>query len=189
MFICERFFHAVRGSPRDLNVFDETVSTMKLTWQAAPGNVLQYIIAYKPAEGGERKEITVKGDTTRAALKNLQPATEYELFVSARYSSGVGDPILGTGTTLEGMGRNITLSLSRVWIENFKHGSNCNCCGVQLLFKWQEPLGFRVGCVDRPADLVLIITLVSIVQICAVISHTPPQEKAPWQSTLFSHLF
>uniref|UniRef100_A0A3B5B010 Collagen alpha-1(XII) chain n=1 Tax=Stegastes partitus TaxID=144197 RepID=A0A3B5B010_9TELE len=94
----------VRGSPRDLRVFDETISTMKLAWQAAPGNVLQYRIAFKPAEGGERKEISVKGDTTQAQLKNLQPATEYELFVSARYSSGLGDPLLGTGTTLEELG-------------------------------------------------------------------------------------
>lgn len=75
---------------------------MKLTWQAAPGNVAQYRIAFKPAAGGERKEISVKGDTTQALLKNLQPFTEYELFVSARYSSGVGEPLLGTGTTLEG---------------------------------------------------------------------------------------
>ncbi|XP_039992554.1 collagen alpha-1(XII) chain isoform X2 [Xiphias gladius] len=93
-----------RGTPRDLRVFDETVSTMKLAWQAAPGNVLQYRIAFKPADGGERKEISVKGDTTQAVLKNLQPATEYELFVSARYSSGLGDPLLGTGTTLEELG-------------------------------------------------------------------------------------
>ncbi|XP_034713985.1 collagen alpha-1(XII) chain isoform X1 [Etheostoma cragini] len=94
----------VRGSPRDLRVFDETISTMKLAWQAAPGNVLQYRISFKPAEGGDRKEISVKGDTTQALLKNLQPATEYELFVSARYSSGLGDPLLGTGTTLEEVG-------------------------------------------------------------------------------------
>ncbi|XP_036927761.1 collagen alpha-1(XII) chain isoform X2 [Acanthopagrus latus] len=94
----------VRGSPRDLRVFNETISTMKLAWRAAPGNVLQYRIAFKPADGGERKEISVKGDTTQALLKNLQPATEYELFVSARYSSGLGDPLLGTGTTLEELG-------------------------------------------------------------------------------------
>ncbi|XP_071774299.1 collagen alpha-1(XII) chain-like isoform X1 [Centroberyx gerrardi] len=94
----------VRGSPRDLRVFDETTSTMKLSWQAAPGNVVQYRIAYKPADGGERKEIGVKGDITEALLKNLQPATEYELFVSARYSSGLGEPLLGAGTTLEELG-------------------------------------------------------------------------------------
>ncbi|KAM8917084.1 collagen alpha-1(XII) chain isoform 2-T2 [Spinachia spinachia] len=93
-----------RGSPRNLRVSNVTVSTMKLDWLAARGNVLQYRIAFKPAEGGERKEISVKGGTTQAVLKNLQPATEYELFVSARYSSGLGDPLLGTGTTLEELG-------------------------------------------------------------------------------------
>lgn len=77
---------------------------MKLAWQPARGNVLQYRIVYKPAEGGDRNEITVKGNTTQALLRNLQPATEYELFVSARYTSGVGDPLIGTGTTLEGKG-------------------------------------------------------------------------------------
>ncbi|XP_053093288.1 collagen alpha-1(XII) chain isoform X3 [Pangasianodon hypophthalmus] len=92
-----------KGSPRNLRVFDETESTMKLSWQAAPGNVLQYHIAYKP-EGGERKEISVKGDSTTATLKNLLPDTEYEIFVSAHYSSGMGDPLLGRGTTLEVLG-------------------------------------------------------------------------------------
>lgn len=77
---------------------------MKLAWQAAPGNVRQYRISFKPAEGGERKEISVKGDSTQVVLKNLQADTEYELFVSARYSTGVGEPLLGTGTTLEGKG-------------------------------------------------------------------------------------
>uniref|UniRef100_A0A4W5P3T0 Collagen alpha-1(XII) chain n=1 Tax=Hucho hucho TaxID=62062 RepID=A0A4W5P3T0_9TELE len=95
----------VRGSPRDLRVFNETVSSMMVSWRAAPGNVLQYRVAFKPADGtGERKEIAVKGDTTVALLKNLQPATEYELFVSAHYTSGLGDPLLGTGTTLEVLG-------------------------------------------------------------------------------------
>ncbi|XP_061699936.1 collagen alpha-1(XII) chain isoform X2 [Syngnathoides biaculeatus] len=94
----------VIGSPRNLRVFDETISTMRLTWEAAPGNVLQYVIAFKPAEAGERREVTIRGDTTEALLENLQPETEYELFVSARYTSTLGDPILGTGTTLEELG-------------------------------------------------------------------------------------
>ncbi|XP_051942784.1 collagen alpha-1(XII) chain isoform X5 [Hippocampus zosterae] len=92
------------GSPRNLRVFDETINTMRLTWDAAPGNVRQYVIAYKPAEAGERREVTIRGDTTQALLENLQPETEYELFVSARYTSGLGDPLLGTGTTLEELG-------------------------------------------------------------------------------------
>ncbi|RVE57033.1 hypothetical protein OJAV_G00212260 [Oryzias javanicus] len=94
----------VIGSPRDLRVFDETINTMKVSWQAAPGNVVQYHIAYKPAEGGDRNVATVKGDITQVLLKNLQPATEYELFVTAHYSTGQGDPLIGTGTTLEELG-------------------------------------------------------------------------------------
>ncbi len=74
---------------------------MRVSWRAAPGNVLQYQVAYKP-DGGERKEMFVKGDTTTALLRNLLPDTEYELFVSARYTSGLGAPLMGTGTTLEG---------------------------------------------------------------------------------------
>ncbi|XP_034531147.1 collagen alpha-1(XII) chain [Notolabrus celidotus] len=109
----------VRGSPRDLRVFNETISTMKLSWRAAPGNVLQYRISFKPAAGGEGKEVSVKGDTTQTVLKNLQPATEYELFVSARYTSGVGDPLMGTGTTLEELGSPQDLVTSDVTESSF----------------------------------------------------------------------
>ncbi|XP_048046488.1 collagen alpha-1(XII) chain isoform X4 [Megalobrama amblycephala] len=108
----------VRGSPRDLRVFNETVSSMRVSWRAAPGNVLQYNVAYKP-DGGERKEIFVKGDTTTALLKNLLPDTEYELFVSARYTSGLGAPLMGTGTTLEELGSPSNLVTSDVTESSF----------------------------------------------------------------------
>lgn len=108
------------GSPRNLRVFDETISTMRLSWEAAPGSVVQYRVAYKAAEGmGERKEVGVKGDTTTLQLKNLDPATEYELFVSARYSSGLGNPLLGKGTTLEGKGTFAVESLLYQYISGF----------------------------------------------------------------------
>eukprot|EP00063_Salmo_salar_P085537 XP_014060372.1 PREDICTED: collagen alpha-1(XII) chain isoform X7 [Salmo salar] len=92
------------GSPRDLQVFDKTVSTMKLSWAAAPGRVLQYRINFRPSAGGEKKEVSVKGGNTNTLLKNLQPGTEYDLEVSARYSSGLGDPLEGKGATLEELG-------------------------------------------------------------------------------------
>lgn len=93
---------SVRGSPRDLRVFDETTSTMRVTWRPAPGNVLRYQITYKPAQGGEGNEVFVNRQTNEVVLQNLESDTEYELFVSAIYTSGSGDPLLGTGTTLEG---------------------------------------------------------------------------------------
>ncbi|XP_074540734.1 collagen alpha-1(XII) chain isoform X2 [Halichoeres trimaculatus] len=91
----------VKGSPRDLRVFEETTSSMKVSWGAAPGNVLQYRVAYKPSAGGARKEVSVKGDNTAALLKNLQPGTQYDISVSARYQTGLGDALEGQGTTLE----------------------------------------------------------------------------------------
>ncbi|XP_059376861.1 collagen alpha-1(XII) chain-like isoform X4 [Carassius carassius] len=108
----------VRGSPRDLRVFNETVSSMRVSWRAAPGNVLQYQVAYKP-DGGERKEMFVKGDATTALLRNLSPDTEYELFVSARYTSGLGAPLMGTGTTLEEVGSATNLVTSDVTESSF----------------------------------------------------------------------
>ncbi|XP_038582153.1 collagen alpha-1(XII) chain isoform X2 [Micropterus salmoides] len=94
-----------KGSPRDLRVFDETVSSMKVSWEPAPGNVLQYRLAYRPsASSGPKKEISVKGDNTAALLKNLQPGTQYDISISARYPSGLGDALEGRGTTLEEVG-------------------------------------------------------------------------------------
>ncbi|CAL8312238.1 unnamed protein product [Lota lota] len=90
-----------RGSPRDLRVSDETTSTMRLGWAPAPGNLLQYRVAFRPAAGGPRKEVSVKGETTGLVLKNLRPGTEYEVSVRARYPTGLGDPLEGRGTTLE----------------------------------------------------------------------------------------
>ncbi|KAL4649016.1 collagen alpha-1(XII) chain-like isoform X1 [Arapaima gigas] len=94
----------VRGTPRDLRVFHETVSSMRLMWEAAPGKVQKYRLVFQPVAGGERTELVVKGDTTTALLKNLQPNTEYALSVIAQYASGLGDPLEGRGATLEELG-------------------------------------------------------------------------------------
>lgn len=93
---------SARGSPRDLRVFDETVSSMKVSWEQAPGNVLQYRLTYRPSAGGPKKDLTVKADIKTAVLKNLQPGTQYDILVAARYRSGLGDPLGGRGTTLVG---------------------------------------------------------------------------------------
>ncbi|KAF3850310.1 hypothetical protein F7725_020029 [Dissostichus mawsoni] len=68
-----------KGSPRDLRVFEETVSSMKVSWEPAPGSVQQYRVSYQPSAGGPRKEVAVKGDNRAALLKNLQPGTQYEI--------------------------------------------------------------------------------------------------------------
>ncbi|CAN9502287.1 unnamed protein product [Ophioblennius macclurei] len=142
-----------RGSPRNLRVFNETISTMRLAWEAAPGNVAQYRIAFKPADGGERKEISVKGDTTQALLKNLRPATEYELFVSARYSSGLGDPLLGTGTTLEELGSPRDLVTKDVTDTSFAVSWNAAPGNVrQYRIRWKSLFSDETGEKSIPGD-------------------------------------
>lgn len=88
------------GSPRNLRVFDEDISSLKLEWEPAPGRVQHYVVSYQPTEGGETKELSVERTSTE--LKNLQSGTEYQISVRAHYSSGVTPPLEGTGTTLDG---------------------------------------------------------------------------------------
>ncbi|KAG7460637.1 hypothetical protein MATL_G00200820 [Megalops atlanticus] len=128
-----------RGSPRDLRVFNETVSSMRLSWEPAPGSVLQYRVAYRPVAGGERKEIAVKGDNTAALLKNLQPDTEYELSVSARYSTGLGNPLTGRGKTLEELGSPRDLDTKDVTDTSFGVSWTAAPGNVRLYrVKWQS---------------------------------------------------
>ncbi|XP_034018402.1 collagen alpha-1(XII) chain isoform X2 [Thalassophryne amazonica] len=93
-----------RGSPHNLRVSDETVSSMKLQWDPAPGNVQQYRVTYRPTAGGPKKDMIVKGDITAVLLKNLQPGTQYDISVSPRYPNGPGNTVEGQGTTLEDVG-------------------------------------------------------------------------------------
>ncbi|XP_052009198.1 collagen alpha-1(XII) chain-like isoform X2 [Xyrauchen texanus] len=143
----------VLGSPRDLKVSNETVSSLRLSWRAAPGNVLQYHVTYKP-DGGERKEIFVKGDTTSAILKNLLSDTEYELFVSARYSSGLGDPILGRGTTLEELGSASNLVTSDVTESSFVASWTAAPGNVRLYrVTWKSLFSEEAGEKTVPGDI------------------------------------
>uniref|UniRef100_A0A8C2I8G6 Collagen, type XII, alpha 1a n=1 Tax=Cyprinus carpio TaxID=7962 RepID=A0A8C2I8G6_CYPCA len=143
----------VRGSPRDLRVFNETVSSMRVSWRAAPGNVLQYQVAYKP-DGGERKEMFVKGDATTALLRNLSPDTEYELFVSARYTSGLGAPLMGTGTTLEEVGSPTNLVTSDVTESSFVASWTAAPGNVRLYrVTWKSLFSEEAGEKTVPGDI------------------------------------
>uniref|UniRef100_A0A8C7UT66 Collagen, type XII, alpha 1b n=1 Tax=Oncorhynchus mykiss TaxID=8022 RepID=A0A8C7UT66_ONCMY len=143
-----------QGSPRDLRVFDETMSSMKLSWAAAPGRVLQYRINFLPSAGGERKEVSVKGENTNVLLKNLQPGTEYDLAVSARYSSGLGDPLKGKGTTLEELGSPRDLVTSDVTDTSFAASWTAALGNVKMYsIRWKSMYSDESGEKMVPGDV------------------------------------
>uniref|UniRef100_A0A7N8YCC1 Collagen alpha-1(XII) chain n=1 Tax=Mastacembelus armatus TaxID=205130 RepID=A0A7N8YCC1_9TELE len=149
-----RLAPSTQGSPRDLRVFDETVSSMKVSWEPAPGKVLQYRLAYRPSAGGPRREMSVKGDNTAALLKNLEPGTEYDISVSARYSSGLGDALEGRGTTLEDLGPPKNLVTSDVTDTSFAVSWTAAPGNVQLYrVRWKSLFSEEAGNKVVPGDV------------------------------------
>ncbi|XP_017157584.1 collagen alpha-1(XII) chain [Poecilia reticulata] len=82
----------------ELRISGVTHSSMMLNWDAAPGAVRRYMIAYKP-DGGELKEVEVNGDITTLQLTGLISQTEYDVAVTPVYDDGPAAPMLGTAIT------------------------------------------------------------------------------------------
>ncbi|KAJ8008899.1 hypothetical protein DPEC_G00083220 [Dallia pectoralis] len=142
------------GSPRDLQVYNQTVSTMRLSWTAAPGRVLQYRIGYRPLAGGVAKVVLAKGDDTNVLLKNLQPNTEYDLTVRADYSSGQGEPLEGQGTTLEVLGSPKNLVTSDVTDNSFAVSWTAAPGNVDVYkVRWRSMFNGKSGEKTVPADV------------------------------------
>lgn len=80
-------------------VSEETEKTMRVTWQPAPGNVVNYRVTYKPQ--GEVRQVASKapGGTNTLVLRRLQPVTTYDITVIPVYKFGDGRARLGEGTT------------------------------------------------------------------------------------------
>uniref|UniRef100_A0A8D3DGG8 Collagen alpha-1(XII) chain n=1 Tax=Scophthalmus maximus TaxID=52904 RepID=A0A8D3DGG8_SCOMX len=81
-----------------LTISDVTHSTMRLSWDAAPGAVRKYMITYRPEEG-DLKEAEVTGDITTLDLSSLISQTEYDVAVTPIYGEGPGTPMLGSAVT------------------------------------------------------------------------------------------
>lgn len=89
----------VSAAARVLTVSEETERTMRVTWQPAPGNVVNYRVSYKPQ--GETRQMASKapGGTNTLVLRRLQPQTPYDITVVPVYKFGDGRQRQGEGTT------------------------------------------------------------------------------------------
>lgn len=94
--ISSRLLHAVSAAARMITVTEETERTMRVTWQPAPGSVVNYRLTYKP-QGG--RQLATKSPTTTIVLRRLTPITTYDIVVVPVYRHGDGKARQGVGTT------------------------------------------------------------------------------------------
>ncbi|XP_061097668.1 collagen alpha-1(XII) chain-like [Conger conger] len=81
-------------SARNLRVFDETTTTMKVRWDAAAG-ATGYQLLYRAVNAtvpSEEKEVRVGGGVTEVQLEHLFPNTLYSLSLIALHGEEASDP-------------------------------------------------------------------------------------------------
>lgn len=89
----------VSAAARAIVVSDEKADSMRVTWQRAPGNVVNYRVTYRPKAGGRQLATKVAGSKITTMLRNLTSLTTYEITVLPIYRSGEGKAREGEGTT------------------------------------------------------------------------------------------
>ncbi|KAM7368319.1 hypothetical protein PAMP_014547 [Pampus punctatissimus] len=85
--------------PRNLRIFNATITTLTVKWDPAPGPVEKYTISYKPVAGGELLTTQVGGKKTSTILQKLDPDTLHFVSVVAEYPTGISKDISGEGKT------------------------------------------------------------------------------------------
>ncbi|XP_078085516.1 collagen alpha-1(XII) chain-like isoform X2 [Mustelus asterias] len=84
---------------KNLIISEETVSTFRVKWLPAPGNVLNYRLSYRPAAGGRSIATKIPPHLTSTVLRRLNPQTSYNVSVIPMYRKGEGKLRSGQGTT------------------------------------------------------------------------------------------
>ncbi|XP_078799175.1 collagen alpha-1(XII) chain isoform X3 [Oryzias latipes] len=84
---------------KNLRVFDPTISSLKVSWEPAEGDVMRYQIIYVPAAGGTEATTQVSGMTTNTVLGELRPDTEYKVTVMPIYIDAEGKRMSENGKT------------------------------------------------------------------------------------------
>ncbi|KAM9778880.1 collagen alpha-1(XII) chain-like isoform 3-T3 [Syngnathus typhle] len=85
--------------PRNMRVYNATVSTLAVKWDPAPGPVQNYKIVYAPLAGGEPIVTQVGGKKTSTVLQKLTPDTPYRVTMTANYATGPSRDVSADGRT------------------------------------------------------------------------------------------
>ncbi|KAK1888687.1 Collagen alpha-1(XII) chain [Dissostichus eleginoides] len=87
---------------KNMNVYDETSTTMKVRWGAAEG-ATGYMMLYRATNATEpqlEQEVRVGGEVTDVQLVQLTPSTAYSISLYALHGEAASDALEGTGVTL-----------------------------------------------------------------------------------------
>uniref|UniRef100_A0A3P8PJ48 Collagen, type XII, alpha 1b n=1 Tax=Astatotilapia calliptera TaxID=8154 RepID=A0A3P8PJ48_ASTCA len=76
-----------------------TEKTMRVTWTPALGKLLNYRLKYVPHNGGKEVVQKIPAKATCTIMKNLKPATTYNITVLPIYKRSEGKAKQGVGTT------------------------------------------------------------------------------------------
>nr|XP_049613656.1 collagen alpha-1(XII) chain isoform X7 [Syngnathus scovelli] len=85
--------------PRNMRVYNATISTLAVKWDPAPGPVQNYKIVYAPLAGGEPIVTQVGGKKTSTILQKLTPDTPYRVTMTANYATGPSRDVSADGRT------------------------------------------------------------------------------------------
>ncbi|KAG7264080.1 hypothetical protein CRUP_009530 [Coryphaenoides rupestris] len=89
------------GGVKNLQVTDPTVTSLRVRWEAAEGDVRQYNVIYAPAAGGAEAMTPVSGMSTNTVLRGLTPDTEYKVSVVPVYADVEGKRMSENGKTIK----------------------------------------------------------------------------------------
>uniref|UniRef100_A0A674NT49 Uncharacterized protein n=1 Tax=Takifugu rubripes TaxID=31033 RepID=A0A674NT49_TAKRU len=84
--------------PANLQVTASSYSTLRVSWDAAPG-ATQYMLLYSALDNGEPEDEKFNADQLVVDLSELQPATDYSVTLYALYDEEPSDPLTAVATT------------------------------------------------------------------------------------------
>ncbi|XP_078282211.1 tenascin isoform X5 [Rhinoraja longicauda] len=87
------------GAPRGLEFLSITDSTVSVRWDPPRVSVTSFKIMYEPTDGGVSNSMTVDGSKSQTLLRNLIPATQYEIKVLSIKDFEESEPTSGMVTT------------------------------------------------------------------------------------------
>ncbi|KAK7124130.1 hypothetical protein R3I94_018480 [Phoxinus phoxinus] len=99
--LSDTFTTSVVPLPLSLSSSDVSTDSFRVMWKHAASDVSFYRLTWKPAAGGETKEVLINDNSSWFVITGLKPLTEYEVSLSGMYrDESESDPVEISQTTV-----------------------------------------------------------------------------------------